>query len=230
MSPEKIATTFDAWAESGRGEDMEHGHGDVVEQVLADLDVRAGEKILDLGCGTGWATRMLAKSAAGVQAIGIDVSPGMIARAESQHSFTIRARYEVAQFEELPFKDGEFTRAFSMEALYYAPDLDRSISELARVLGAGGVADVVVDFYAEAPGTEEWPVLAGVAMHRLSEDEWRERFLAAGFETVELSRVVDRRGPGDEAAFEPSKWTGSWSAKVARHEAGSLRIRATKPA
>jgi SAM-dependent methyltransferase len=123
MSHQDISQTFDAWAESGRAERMEEGHGDVVRQVIARMPVRAGDKILDLGCGNGWATRILARTAPGVSAVGIDVAPAMVTRAEQQTSYTIRARYEVAAIEALPFADGSFQRIFSMEAIYYSPDL-----------------------------------------------------------------------------------------------------------
>ena len=92
MSHDKIASTFDDWAAEGRGEKMEHGHGDVVEQVIGQLDIRPGFQILDLGCGNGWATRLLAKTHAGVQAIGVDASKAMVAKAEELHIYTIRAR------------------------------------------------------------------------------------------------------------------------------------------
>jgi ubiquinone/menaquinone biosynthesis C-methylase UbiE len=58
----------------------------------------------------------------------------MIARAEELHSFTIRARYELGTFEALDFPAAHFDRAFSMEALYFSPDADRALAELARVL------------------------------------------------------------------------------------------------
>ncbi|MEO0651496.1 MAG: methyltransferase domain-containing protein [Planctomycetota bacterium] len=228
MTDTKIAETFTQWAEAGRDKDMEDGHGDVVSQVIDSLDVKPGHQILDLGCGNGWATRILAKLGPGVQSVGVDVSPGMISRAEELHSYTIRARYECSPFETLDFKDGHFDRVFSMEAIYYATDLDAALSEAHRVLKSGGEADVVLDFYAESEVTARWPELVGVPMQRLSEAEWKAAFERAGFDSVETRRVVDSRGPGSEADFEASRWYARWDEKVARHEAGSLWIRARK--
>lgn len=228
MSHEKVAATFTEWAEAGRAESMEKGHGDVVAQVIEALDVKPGQQILDLGCGNGWATRILAKLGPGVQAIGVDVAQGMIARAEELHSYTIRARYEQMPFERLDFKDGHFDRAFSMEALYYATDLEAALAELFRVLKPGGEADVILDFFSESEPTAKWPELVGVPMQRLAEAEWRAAFERAGFGPVETHRVIDSRGPGDRAEFTPDKWYASFAEKVARHEAGSLWIRARK--
>lgn len=224
MSHSEISRTFDLWAENGRAESMELGHGDVVRQVIARLHVDAGDKILDLGCGNGWATRMLARTAPGVAAVGIDVAPAMVARAEQQTSYTIRARYEVAAIEALPFADGSFQRIFSMEAIYYSPDLDRALRECARVLSPGGTIDLVLDCFAESPSTRGWSALVGLPMHCLREGEWRSRLERAGFVDVATTRVTDSRGPGDRASFTPSAHAPDWETRVGLHAAGSLWI------
>jgi ubiquinone/menaquinone biosynthesis C-methylase UbiE len=225
---DRIATTFDVWAKNGRAESMEHGHGDVVRQVIAKMRFKPGDQILDLGCGNGWATRVLAKSAPGAGAVGVDVAPAMVARAEELTSYTIRAKYEIARFEELPFKDASFDKAFSMEAIYYSVDLSRALREIQRVLKPGGSADLVVDCFAESPTTRAWSAIVGLHMHCLSESEWRAKLEAAGFTNIELARVLDSRGPGDPKQFKPSEHCPDWSARVALHEAGSLWMHAEK--
>ena len=228
MSHEKIASTFDEWAASGRGERMEEGHGDVVEQVIEQLNIRAGNQVLDLGCGIGWATRILAGKGAGVQAIGIDASPAMVKKAEELSSLRIRARYEVGTFEALDFNDGKFDHVFSMEALYYAPDLTQAFSEIHRVLKPGGQANIVMDCYAERPSTEAWGESVGLTLQRLSEAEWKAAFEAAGFSVAKMERVVDRRGAGEESDFTPSSYYPDWAAYCAYREAGSLWVQANK--
>jgi ubiquinone/menaquinone biosynthesis C-methylase UbiE len=230
MSHERIASTFDEWAKSGRGENMEYGHGDVVAQVLEQLQIRAGSQVLDLGCGIGWATRRLAESGPGVQAIGIDVSPSMVAEAEKLSSLRIRARYEVGRFEDLDFNDGKFDLAFSMEALYYSPDLGKALQEMFRVLKPGGKAEIIVDCYAGRPTTEGWSEAVGLKMHVLSEADWEAAFAAAGFVDVSTQRVLDRRGAGDPETFEPGSSFPDYESYKAYHDAGSLWIRASKPA
>lgn len=230
MSHDSIAKTFDQWADDGHGESMEGEHGDVVAQVLERLSIRAGFQILELGCGVGWTTRKLASAGPGVQAIGIDASPKMVARAEELSSLRIRARYELGTFEALDFPDGKFDLAFSMEALYYAVDLERALAELYRVLKPGGEAHVVIDFYEGRAGTEHWSDQIGLTMHRLDEAGWRAAFEAAGLEAVETERVRDSRGPGEEADFQPGRCDKDFAAHVAYHEAGSLWMRGRKPA
>ena len=230
MGLDETVRTFDQWVDEGRDEGLEIEHGDVVRQVVEQLGIRPGEKVLDLGCGTGWGTRLLAKANAGVQAIGVDASPKMIAKAEELHSFTIRARYEVGAFERLDFRDGEFDRVFSMEALYYSPDVDAALREVLRVLKPGGTADVVMDFFKESPATEKWRDIMQIPMEYLGEAEWKQRFEAAGFTGIETRRVVDRRGCVDEASFEASGCYPDWKTLHDHYAAGSLWIHAQKPA
>jgi ubiquinone/menaquinone biosynthesis C-methylase UbiE len=224
----KVVETFDRWAEEGRDAELEHEHGDVARQVIAAMQIRPGERVLDLGCGNGWATRLLAQTNAGVQAIGIDASPKMIARAEALHSLTIRARYEVGTFEKLDFKDAHFDRIFSMEALYYASDLERAIRECFRVLKPGGSVETLVDYYEESEASEPWAKVMGLALHRLSESGWRKAFEQAGFTNVTTARVIDTRGPGAAHDFESDECEPTYACKEALHEAGTLRVRAEK--
>ena len=229
MSHDAIQRVFDGWAKSGRADGMEEGHGDVVRQVIERMGIRPGQQILDLGCGHGWATRLLGQAAPGAQAIGIDASSAMIEVAESRHDFTARARYERGVFEEIDFKDGKFDRIFSMEALYYAVDLEKALAEMLRVLKPGGTADIVLDRFEESPHTEAWSDQLGVSMHYLGEAAWKAAFESAGFTGVTTERVIDSRGPGDEASFEPSEHCPTFQVRKELHEAGSLWIHAEKP-
>ncbi len=229
MSHEKIAGVFDEWATNGRGEKMEAGHGDVVEQVIEKLNIRAGNQILDLGCGIGWATRILAQKGPGVQAIGIDAAPAMVKRAEELSPLTIRARYEIGQFENLDFKDGKFDLVFSMEALYYATDLKKALAEIFRVIKAGGSAQIVMDNYVGRPTTEGWAEAVGLNMHHLAAQDWILAFEKAGFANVRCELVVDRRGPDEDIELKPGGAFKDMEAYRAFCNAGSLWVHAEKP-
>jgi ubiquinone/menaquinone biosynthesis C-methylase UbiE len=230
MTHELLATTFDQWAAEGRDAAMENEHGDAVRQVVAQMGIQSGDQILDLGCGNGWATRLLAKTTSGVGAVGVDVSPAMIGQAEELHSYTIRARYELCPIEKLDFNDGQFHRVFSMETLYYAVDLEVALAEMLRVLKPGGTADIVIDYYKENEGTTSWAKATGVPMHYLGEAEWKAAFEAAGFGDVAVQRVRDSRGAGDAESFEPSCCYPDFATWQKVRDAGSLWIHAEKPA
>ena len=58
---EKLRQEFNCWADDGRGESMESHHLDITEKTIRLMNLRCGERVLDLGCGAGWATRLLAR-------------------------------------------------------------------------------------------------------------------------------------------------------------------------
>ena len=227
MSDPKVVETFDRWADEGRDKGMEDGHGDVVSQAVKQMGIKPGERILDLGCGNGWATRMLAQSNAGVQAIGVDASPKMITRADELHSFTIRARYDFGSFEDLECGDAEFDRVFSMEAVYYAKDLEKTLAEAFRVLKPSGRADILIDYYEESDASSDWGEVMGLDLHRKDEAGWRAAFEAVGFTNVSTERVIDSRADDGLATDE---CTPTEEKKKALRAAGTLWIQAEKPA
>ena len=111
--------------------------------------VKTGDKVLDVGCGSGRLT-MAAQSWAGIdgQAIGIDPSPEMIQVARKNAARTrLKAKFEVGVVESLPFPDASFDVVLNRLMLHHLPgDLkQRGLAEMRRVLKPGGVC-LVVDF------------------------------------------------------------------------------------
>jgi SAM-dependent methyltransferase len=100
--------------------------------LLALLDAKPGERILDVGCGTGQLTAEAARG--GAELVGIDSSPEMIARARRNFP---ELRFEVARAETLPFI-GDFDAVFSNAALHWVGDQQGALASIARALNPGG--------------------------------------------------------------------------------------------
>ena len=81
----KLQAEFNQWAEDGRGDEMERHHLPIFEPVLPIMDVQPSDRVLDLGCGSGWATRLVAKRFRPKKIVGIDISDEMVRRA-TEHS------------------------------------------------------------------------------------------------------------------------------------------------
>jgi SAM-dependent methyltransferase len=188
---EQLRTEFNEWARAGKGESMERGHRPVGEQAIARMRVPADARVLDVGCGSGWATRVLAGLASKGRVTGIDISDEMIGLAcESSRDFP-NADFEIASAEQLPFNDSEFTHAFSMESLYYYRNIPKALAEIYRVLKPGGPFVAVVDLYWENEPTHQWIDHLKVPVELLSVADYRGLFLAAGFVNIGDERLID---------------------------------------
>ena len=218
---EQLRTEFNEWARAGKGESMERGHRPVGEQALALMNVPADARVLDVGCGSGWATRLLADYASSGRVTGIDISDEMVRlAAESSQSYA-NVDFQTASAEQLPFADNEFTHAFSMESLYYYADIAKALKEIQRVLKPGGLFVAVVDMYWESDATHQWIEMLNVPVQLLSIQDYRSLFEGAGFDNVRDERIQDPRPVPDDYT------SGSFKSRddyVKYRDTGSLMI------
>lgn len=203
---------------------MERGHQVRALQALEAMPLKLDEKLLDLGCGNGWASRWLRAKTGRVGFVaGVDASEEMIRLAKQVSSARNSVQFRQACFEDLPWSDEFFDHAFSMEALYYALDLEAALKSVARVLRPGGTLTVCTDFYLENPHCHGWPEMMGVPMQLLSEAQWTEVLAAVGLVVESTQRCLDSR-PVDSGKSEQEQ-----AAELHfRTEVGSLALRAAK--
>jgi trans-aconitate methyltransferase len=100
--------------------------------VIELLDPRAGERILDLGCGTGHLTAKIAES--GAEVVGLDASPEMIGQARQNFP---ALSFVVGDAAEMKFHS-EFDAVFSNAALHWKTQAQRVVERIARALRPGG--------------------------------------------------------------------------------------------
>ena len=106
---------------------------DVADRVLEAAGPVQDLEVLDSGCGTGELCGRLVDR--GARASGIDLCPGLVARARS---LTPGSRLAQADAQALPFATGRFDLATSVLVLHYLADPGRALAELARVVRPGG--------------------------------------------------------------------------------------------
>jgi SAM-dependent methyltransferase len=223
---DKLRTEFNEWAQAGKGESMEQGHGPVGKQAIQLMRVPPDARVLDVGCGSGWATRLLAGYAVKGSVTGIDISDEMIRVARESSSAVPNTDFEVASADQLPFSDSEFTHAFSMESLYYYSDIGAALEEIHRVLQPRGLFVAVVDLYQESEATHQWIAGLKVPVQLLSIEDYRGLFLDAGFVKIRDQRVLDPRPVPDDYT------SGSFKSRAdfeAYRRAGSLMISGEVP-
>ena len=188
---EQLRTEFNEWARAGKGESMERGHRPVGEQAIARMRISPNARVLDVGCGSGWATRMLAEYAFNGRVTGIDISDEMIRVASESSQSQTNVDFEIASAEHLLFNDLEFTHAFSMESLYYYRNIPKALKEIHRVLKPGGSFVAVVDLYWENEATHQWIDTLNVPVELLSVEDYHSLFIDAGFVKIRDQRLFD---------------------------------------
>lgn len=103
----------------------------VARAMAEHYGLKAGDKVLDVGCGKGFQLYDLTQVIPGVEVTGIDISNYAIANAKEE----IRNRLQVGNATALPFPDKHFDFVFSITTLHnlHCYDLDKALREIQRV-------------------------------------------------------------------------------------------------
>jgi len=150
----------------------------------------AGLRALDIGCGGGFLAEEFARL--GFDVVGVDPSPVSIETAR-QHAAasSLKIDYRVGAGEQLPLDDCMFDLAFCCDVLEHVSDLDRVVSETARVLRPGGLylfdtVNRTLQSKLMVKMSQEWPLTRTVdtALH-----DW-QMFI----KPAELTRTLHRHG------------------------------------
>ena len=108
---------------------------DMREEFLAGIAVGDSASLLEVGCGTGVLTRVLAGMPGVESVVGVDLAPSLLDRARD---LAPDIRFEQADARSLPFADGSFDLVVFDSTLSHVPEPERALAEAARVLRPGG--------------------------------------------------------------------------------------------
>jgi SAM-dependent methyltransferase len=138
-----ISSTFNA--ADGDGYELQMGRWSrrLAGPFLDFADLAKDEQVLDVGCGTGSLTFMLAQRADVRSVCGIDCSPAYIDHAR-QHSSDPRIEFRVGDACSLPFPDAAFDRVFALLVLHFVPQPERAVAEMRRVARPGATVAAAV--------------------------------------------------------------------------------------
>ncbi len=130
---------YDEFAE-GYERERHHGYHALIDrlEISIALPYARGGRVLEAGCGTGLILKEIAPHA--TQAVGLDLSQGMLAKARSRGLDVVHA-----SITEIPFPDDHFDLVYSFKVLAHVERIDRALAEMARVTRPGG--HIVAEFY-----------------------------------------------------------------------------------
>ena len=217
-----VREEFDAWAAEGRDRGMEDRHWHTAKHALARMPVEAGDTVLDLGCGSGYAARALRDADDAGRAYGLDGAPEMVANARD-YTDDPRVSYLVGDLGALPFADDSIDHAFSMEAFYYAANPVGTLEELRRVLRPGGTFYCAVNYFEENVHSHDWQENIDIEMTLWGCEKYREAFREAGFHVAAQDTIPDRETEIPPAeAFPTDDWESRENMVERYREFGTL--------
>ena len=124
--------------------------------------IRRGNKVLDVGCGTGVLAREVHRRVGSEgQAIGIDLNEGMLAVAARTEP---KIEWRLGDAALLPFEDASFDAVVSQFALMYFPDRVASLREMWRTLAPGGRLAIAV--WAAIDHARGYQILVDIAVRQ----------------------------------------------------------------
>jgi len=184
-----------------------HSHlfREVVQRLISLAELHPGERLLDVGCGTGVLAALgAARVGPGGRVLGLDISEGMLARARAdaaRRGVGGWVDYRVGDAQALPVEDASFDAAVCLFTFMHLPEPDRAAREMHRALAPGG--RVVLGVGGGARGTVRgWLHRAMRLVDRL--EVARGRALAA---PDLLNALVRSRLGVAETATVPAGWT-----------------------
>lgn len=115
------------------------------DELVAQIELFDGVRVLEIGCGTGNVTQRLKRARPGAQLTGMDPDPKALARAGRKFRNASGVRFDRGYAQEVPYADESFDRVLSSMMLHHLDDDVKAaaVSEAFRVLRPGGSMHVV---------------------------------------------------------------------------------------
>jgi len=182
MARDRDIAAFDVRApgyESGWLGRLHHQIADRTADLALTL-TPAPQRVLDVGCGTGYLLRQLAARCPQAELAGIDPAPAMIEAARAA-SADDRLQLVAGTAEDLPWPAGTFDLVVSTTSFDHWADQRAGLAQCARVLAPGGWLVLTDQFSAWL-----WPTLIGSRRHKARTPPRATRLLtAAGFRPIQ---------------------------------------------
>jgi ubiquinone/menaquinone biosynthesis C-methylase UbiE len=190
---------MDTAEEAAEYDAMDHG-GANEAFVRRAVELGASGRVLDVGCGPGGITLLLAAELDGAHVTGVDLARHMLVLAEEKRTASphaTRLAFRHADAKGLPFDDASFDAVVSNTILHHVPEPLAFLAEVRRVLRPGGALLVRDLFRPETPERARELADLHAADATPAQRELLRASLCAALTPEELRAVADEAGLGD---------------------------------
>ena len=168
---------------------MNESHAHLVDWGLSLIELRAGDTVLDIGCGGGNTLARMAERVTEGHLVGIDYAETSVEASRAFNAALVESgRMEIlhGSVENLPFADAHFDAAVTVESFYFWPNPEACLKEVERVVKPGGTFLLLAEIYErdDLPA-ETRAKIAGYQLTNPTPEEFERLFRAAGFAAVE---------------------------------------------
>ena len=169
-------------------------HAQLADWGIGFLGDMKAESVIDLGCGGGRNVSEFLKRFPDAFVRGLDYSETSVAKASKVNRAEIASgRCEIVHGDvtSLPFDDGAFDLVSAFETIYFWPDIEKSFSEIVRVLRPGGKFLIVNESDGEDRESEEWAEMIE-GLTRYTAERLDELLKNAGFKDVKTELIPEK--------------------------------------
>ncbi|WP_421385350.1 class I SAM-dependent methyltransferase [Bacillus salacetis] len=129
------------------GEKMIRQHKSETLWTLENLNLQKDERILEIGCGAGYALKIISNEYRDIKITGLDLSKTLLHSARIRNNRSLRQKrmkIVYGSVERLPFNDEQFSTVFSIHSIYFWENLSKALREIHRVLKPGGTVHLTL--------------------------------------------------------------------------------------
>ncbi|ORU89482.1 MAG: hypothetical protein A6F71_00510 [Cycloclasticus sp. symbiont of Poecilosclerida sp. M] len=213
LNSKNLAIHYGYWSEATKS------HSDSLlemnEVVAAQLNLKAGDYVLDAGCGIGGSSIWLAENF-NVKVTGITVSPTQIEQAKKnakRRGVDHLVDFKLEDYTQTLFEDETFDHVWGLESICYALKKSDFVNEAFRVLKKGGSFAIADGFAAKREVThKEWAhvlkVLNGWVMPNMSTSTEFEGFMkSSGFKNIYYRDITENTLPSSKRLYYTAIFT-----------------------